>query len=236
MNILTQDLKKLQGATNYYSWIFREIRPFLSNNVCEIGAGTGTFSRYLYKNSPDTLLLCEGCENYFLQLLKKFSSNENVKVFQISIPDDLETLSGLFNKHCISSVVLINVLEHIDADKFFLEEIKKMLPKHGRIIIFSPAHRFLFSKLDVIYGHFRRYSKKEIFRLAHLADLDVTTFRYFNFFGGVAWFLLHRICQLQSLSHSSIKIFEFVVPTFSYIENYVSPPFGLSFIAILTKK
>ena len=236
MKILTRDLKKLQGAKSYYSWIFAEIRPFLSNYICEIGAGTGTFSRYLYKSQPDILILGESCKNYFIKLSKAFSFCEHVKVFQISIPDDLGTLKILFKRHSINSVVLINVLEHIEQDRLFLGELKKILPKHAKIIIFSPAFGVLFSKLDLLYGHFRRYNKKEIYRIAQLSDLNVTSFRYFNFFGGVAWFIMHRVLEFQSLSKTGIKIFDFFVPLFSFIEKYIPLFFGLSFIAILEKK
>jgi SAM-dependent methyltransferase len=73
-------------------------------------------------------------------------------------------------------LLLLDVLEHIEDEKSFLESVKYHLAASGRILLNVPAHRFFFSAYDRAAGHFRRYSQKHLervvtgsgFRISHL--------------------------------------------------------------------
>ena len=43
----------------YHSWILDLIRPYLGNNIVEVGAGTGSFSELLLQAEPERLTLIE---------------------------------------------------------------------------------------------------------------------------------------------------------------------------------
>ena len=55
-------------------------------------------------------------------------------------------------------IILADVLEHLQNDKEILFELYKILNPKGRIIIFTPACQYLYSRFDKEIGHFRRYS------------------------------------------------------------------------------
>jgi len=59
-------------------------------------------------------------------------------------------------------VFLMDVLEHVEDDKIFLQNLVRSLPKGARVLISVPAHRFLFSEWDHRLGHHRRYSKNQL--------------------------------------------------------------------------
>ena len=60
------------------------------------------------------------------------------------------------------SCLLLDVLEHIEDDRDFIKEIKKILKNNGQLVLSVPAHQFLFSPADEKSGHFRRYNYRDL--------------------------------------------------------------------------
>lgn len=53
-----------------------------------------------------------------------------------------------------------DVLEHIEDEASFLQELRRVLTPGGRIFLSVPAYRFLWSSHDVSLHHFRRYERQ----------------------------------------------------------------------------
>jgi hypothetical protein len=62
----------------------------------------------------------------------------------------------------INCIVLMDVLEHVQDEDSFLENIHKRLNTNGDIIITVPSYQFLFSSHDIFLKHHRRYSRKTL--------------------------------------------------------------------------
>src|SRR4029453_4994598 len=60
------------------------------------------------------------------------------------------------------SVVLVNVLEHIDDDANALEKLRASLRPGGRVCVFVPAFDGLYSDFDQRIGHRRRYRRSQL--------------------------------------------------------------------------
>lgn len=80
-----------------------------------------------------------------------------------------------------SWVLLLDVLEHCEQD---LAVLKSVVASHSAkpgavFLITVPAFQGLFSKHDEFLGHFRRYSLKDLARVAEDAGLTVTYRSYF---------------------------------------------------------
>jgi SAM-dependent methyltransferase len=60
-------------------------------------------------------------------------------------------------------VIMLDVLEHIDDDKAFLEhDVVPLLKPESKIVISVPAHPSLFTPHDVFLGHYRRYTRRQL--------------------------------------------------------------------------
>jgi hypothetical protein len=59
----------------------------------------------------------------------------------------------------------LDVLEHIENDSAFLDELLERMDINSHLIISVPAHQWLYSDADVIAGHMRRYSTKSLLKL-----------------------------------------------------------------------
>jgi len=65
------------------------------------------------------------------------------------------------------------VLEHIEDESRALDEWRRVLAPGGLLLIFVPAHMYLWSEHDVANQHFRRYDRALLIRALERAELDV---------------------------------------------------------------
>lgn len=77
-----------------------------------------------------------------------------------------------------------DVMEHIEDDKSFLENINRLLTPDGRIMLTVPAFQSLWSENDVQLGHFRRYTLGQLSSLLAGAGFRVT---YASYFFSLVW-------------------------------------------------
>jgi SAM-dependent methyltransferase len=73
------------------------------------------------------------------------------------------TLEGArFRSASISAIGMFDVLEHVEEDGAFLEEVARVLEPRGLLYVTVPAHSWLWSFEDRFAGHFRRYTLPRI--------------------------------------------------------------------------
>jgi SAM-dependent methyltransferase len=77
-------------------------------------------------------------------------------------------------------VALLDVIEHVDADRDALRSATRRLRPGGRLLVTVPAHPWLWSAHDDINHHKRRYTARSLRRLAAEAGLRVEMLGYFN--------------------------------------------------------
>jgi len=76
---------------------------------------------------------------------------------------DLEDRKG-FGEYADSfdTVICLNVLEHVPDETAALTNIFDALRPGGRAIILVPRGKWLYSSLDRVLGHVKRYTSKEL--------------------------------------------------------------------------
>lgn len=70
-------------------------------------------------------------------------------------------------------ITAFDVIEHVDNDSAALLNINQMLADNGVFIISVPQHMFLWSKLDEMVRHKRRYSRRELVSKLKANGFDV---------------------------------------------------------------
>jgi hypothetical protein len=85
--------------------------------------------------------------------------------------------------HEISMAGLFDVIEHIEDDIKFLNELYEKLPMHGRVFVNVPAKLDYWSQTDVFAGHYRRYDSYDLERIKNQTSFKVidSSF-YFDFY------------------------------------------------------
>ena len=149
-----------------------------TNQVVDFGAGIGTLSmifRERYQVNP----LCVEID----ELNKEYLAKRNFSFF-----DSLESISN--NSDFIFSS---NVLEHIEDDLSILKSMKNNLNQSGKIYLYLPAKMMLWSELDQMVGHFRRYEPSEIRFKCEQVGLKVIKVHYADCLGFFASLLMRLI-------------------------------------------
>jgi SAM-dependent methyltransferase len=77
-------------------------------------------------------------------------------------------------------VAILDVLEHVEADREALMSIARKLKPGGRILITVPAHPWMWSAHDVVNHHQRRYTRKSLAAVVADAGLKLEMMSWFN--------------------------------------------------------
>jgi SAM-dependent methyltransferase len=228
----TFELELLAGMPNYYDWIMEAFAPFVRGRVIEYGAGTGTISERLAPLA-EQLTLVELSSELAASLRTRFAGQSGIEVVSSSLEDHCAGIGDA----TVDTVVMVNVLEHIEHDRAALAELLRMLRPGGHLLIFVPALQALMSKLDLMFGHYRRYGRSELADKAMQAGGDAVLCRYFDFIGTFPWFLLKKLLGATSFNPRFVQIHDrFVVPLSRAAERVASPPFGKNVILVARKR
>jgi SAM-dependent methyltransferase len=68
-----------------------------------------------------------------------------------------------------------DVLEHLDEDVMALQEIHRALRPGGGAILLVPQHPRLWSRMDTVARHVRRYTRRELLRKVRAAGFEPVT-------------------------------------------------------------
>jgi hypothetical protein len=147
--------------------------PF-SNDFLDIGGGNGFQAKGIKKSGIlGKVLLCEPGYNGCL-----FAKKREVEYVYNGVFQDFP-----FDEYKVGGVGLFDVVEHIENDSLFLNELYNLLPQGCKVYITVPAMKTLWSEIDPMVGHFRRYNKKEVERLVSEVKFKIIdSGYYFNFY------------------------------------------------------
>lgn len=227
-----REFEAAANLVNYYRWITDSFRPYLKGDGTEIGAGIGTYSGYL-RQLLSTLDAVEPSTNQFKTLQEKFAEDKGVRAFSETIHDYLQRV-GPDARDCIC---LVNVLEHIEHDADALSDLYRLIRPGGHVCIFVPAMPCLHSKLDDIFGHYRRYTKPELEEKVTGAGFTAMQSKYMDILGFPAWGLINTIMGSTNLNPALTSLYDRVfIPVTRTFEAVVPPPFGKSLLIVGQKR
>ena len=150
------------------------------DTVLEIGAGLGHYVRLLRDDGFDAY----GCD------LGNPRIHDEVKGFVFGNMNFADLNVGLRER--VKTVLLLDVIEHVEKPSEFMASITQSLPAVRSIIITVPARQELWSNYDEHYRHFLRYDIDGLRKLAQQSHLAITAWSYFFHALYVpAWFLKH---------------------------------------------
>jgi SAM-dependent methyltransferase len=136
-----------------------------SQRILEIGCGTGYVLNAIAETVPDAELV--GSEIYVNALgLASQRLNGRAELLQMDA-------RHLPYREEFDLVCAFDVIEHIDDDMAVIAEMSKAAKANGAIMITVPQHPFLWSAVDEVSGHKRRYRRNELADKCRAAGLEV---------------------------------------------------------------
>jgi SAM-dependent methyltransferase len=228
------DLEAMSLANKYYKWIVGTIKPFLGEHIVEVGAGVGSFSRLLRDTEPKTLTLIEPSKKTHAKLKDELRSTKTTEVKTIN-----DYLKGHEKelKDKVDTFVYINVFEHIKDDQAELQRIADTLQKGGHAIVFVPALKGLYSEFDRGIGHYRRYNKERLQKLAEGAGMEVVTTRYMDMLGILPWWFSMVLMKNTKLTPKLVRLYDTLfVPIIRAFETTIHAPVGKNVLLVAKKR
>jgi 2-polyprenyl-3-methyl-5-hydroxy-6-metoxy-1,4-benzoquinol methylase len=223
------DLETMQEARRYSAHLFNLFSAHVGKRVLEVGSGIGTMSRALAEVA-DLVVGLEPNVNCVSRLRDTMRGQPKfvLRTCHLEECDRAELTNLRFD-----TVVCVNVLEHIEDDRAALRTFKDIVVPNGRVLIFVPAVQAAYGPLDAELGHHRRYSKPRLAQAFADAGLDLLTLRYTNPIGLLGWMYNAHVTKSAAHSLRQVKLFETLVAPWALpLERVISPPVGLSLVAV----
>lgn len=226
----SQVLQRLARAPRFNRWLADTIRPFCGDSVLEVGSGIGNISRMLV---PRTNYVASDVNPAYLQTLHQLASNR--PYFSVSYSDVTKGSSFPAIRGGYSTVVCLNVLEHIDDDRAALNNIREIVSENGCAIILVPYGPWNYGTLDQVLGHCRRYTRQDLRRLAEDCGFTVTQMLEFNRAGTIAWYLNGKLMRRRRFGLAQVWLLNIATPVLRTLDRWLPIP-PLSIVAILHPK
>ena len=142
-------------------------------------------------------------------------------------------------------VTALDVVEHMDDDLAGLKEMRRVLRRGGRVLLFVPTFMFLWGLQDDVSNHRRRYRLPELGRVLEEAGFEVerTTYANITFFVPILVIRqLMRVTGIKAESENNINVSAFngvlgkLFAAESWILRYMNLPFGVSGLCVARVK
>jgi SAM-dependent methyltransferase len=168
-------LRKLTGGT----WVDGELFKSLVEKICTT------------LNTPNPRILDVGCgTGANLKMLAAYGRAEGVDISPQAVDFcherglDSVKLGAIeqlpFDNDSFELVTALDVVEHLDDDVAGLREMRRVLRRDGRLLLFVPAFMFLWGVQDDVSNHRRRYTLPSLLKAVEEAGFSVEWSSYAN--------------------------------------------------------
>ena len=213
----------------YRRYQYELIAPHCGRSILEVGAGLGEFAEQFH--NLDRLVLTDVDPAAVAVMARRFAARPEVEVRRL----ELGKRPNLAQP--VTSVVAINVLEHIDDDVGALRSLATAVEVGGSLVLWVPGYQQLYGEFDRRVGHVRRYTPSSLAEVVRRAGLDVEVVKPVNLLGGIAWWLTVRRSGVSSPNPRMVAAFDrCVVPVTKALERVVRVPFGQSVLCVARKR
>lgn len=224
-------LSDTSQADNYHWWILEHLKNHFGKRVVEVGGGTGSMTKYLLP-FVESLMIIEPSHHLFPVLSQSVHKIDELNRVHEIMQGELSDLEPEIAQFKPDTFVYINVLEHIQDDQAELNLAYNLLPNNGRVITFSPAMPWLYSKRDERVGHYRRYTKFDLVSKMRRAGFIIEQAYYFDLIGALLWFIKFQLLRSDKISKGKVGLYDRL---FVPISKNVEPswiPFGKNLVVI----
>ena len=202
------------------------IEPHCGPSVLEVGAGLGEFAEEL--DGLERHVVTDVDPDAVASLAERFADHPEVETRVFDLAEGAIDLGKR-----VSSVVAINVLEHLEDDTGALRALASMTEPGGRIVLWVPAYMQLYGEFDRAVGHVRRYTPATMSAAIRDAGLEPELVKPVNLLGALAWWVTVRRGGVETPNARLVRIYDrCVVPITRALERRITPPFGQSVLAV----
>ena len=223
------ELEVFSHATVWKRYLRAHVTPHLGEEVLEVGAGRGTSTRALFTSRARRWVCLEPDAEMARCLARDQASGALPSQCEI-VTGTVEELEGPFD-----SILYIDVLEHIEADRKEITRAAGLLRPGGQLVVLSPAHEWLFTPFDQAIGHHRRYTRKSLRKLTP-SGLTITRAIYLDSVGMLASLANRLLLKSPEPTLRQVVFWDrFLVRTSTLLDRLLGYRVGKSVLTVWTK-
>jgi 2-polyprenyl-3-methyl-5-hydroxy-6-metoxy-1,4-benzoquinol methylase len=227
-----EELTLFEKAVNWKRYWSSFVTPYLGDNVLEVGAGLGGTTRQLCTPAFKGQWTCLEPDS---ELLNQLNGQQERGLIPDVCKTQLGTTDDLPSQGVYSSLLYIDVIEHIEDDGAELKRAATLLRPGGHLIILVPAHQWLFSPFDAAIGHYRRYNKSRLLQVMP-AELKHVRFHYLDSVGLLASSANKLMLRQSQPTASQISTWDsLLVPVSTALDPILNRSLGKSLLMIARK-
>jgi SAM-dependent methyltransferase len=226
-----QELDIFAHARNWKRYWSSHVRPHLSGDVLEVGAGIGANTPLLDPPSVHSWVSLEPDAELAQRAAAAFAGDPATSGCQVIVG----TLQTLRQDLRFDALLYIDVLEHIEQDKEELERAAISLKTGGRLIVLSPAHQWLYTEFDQSIGHVRRYDRASLSACSP-EGCTLSKLCYLDSVGMLAS-CANRLLLHQAMPDLRQILFwdRYLIPLSTFLDRLLFHRVGKSILAVWTK-
>jgi SAM-dependent methyltransferase len=179
-----------QHRNNCIIEMIKNYPPVNNGLIFDIGGGNGFVSRGLLNAGFNVVLVEPGP-----------SGVKNAKRRGLPHVICATTHTAKFKSETIPAIGVFDVVEHIDDDIGFLNDLWELLVPGGLLYLTVPAYQSLWSQEDVEGGHFRRYTLRNLRKKLNETGFSVKYSTYVFIFLPLCIFFLRTVPYRLKLSN-----------------------------------
>ena len=223
-----QELIDIEVMKNYnYSIVKNAFRKIGNNSseVIDFGAGIGTLS-LIFRDKFGLNPLCVEIDK---------ENNNILKDRKFNCFKDLKSVS--YNLDFIFSS---NVLEHIKDDTSTLITMRDHLKIGGRVFLYLPAKKCLWTSLDEAVGHYRRYEINSLRNKCNLLGFKILEIYYadcLGFFVTLIWKFINKKSNHHFATKKSLIFYDkYIFPVSNFLDRLgIKYLFGKNIVLVAEK-
>ena len=137
----------------------------------------------------------------------------------------------------INCIISLNVLEHIEDDDKYIKKFYNHLPQDGKLILYLPSSNLIWTELDDMVNHKRRYSKSGIVELLNSNSFEIEKIFFADFIGWIVLFFLKMFRVKLDFDKRKIKFYDkFIFRTFKFTDYFFKNIIGKNLFIVASKK
>ena len=137
----------------------------------------------------------------------------------------------------INCIISLNVLEHIEDDDKYIKKFYNHLPQDGKLILYLPSSNLIWTELDDMVNHKRRYSKSGIVELLNSNSFEIEKIFFVDFIGWIVLFFLKMFRLKLDFDKRKIKFYDkFIFRTFKFTDYFFKNIIGKNLFIVASKK
>src|SRR5262249_34724234 len=126
-----RELSTFAVAVNWKRYFSARIRPHLSGDVLEVGAGLGANTRFLKSRELSSWTCLEPDPALVEEMRVTFMKDRRLADCSI----EMKTTESMGNAPLFDAILYLDVLEHIEDDRSELQRAARLLRPNGKIVV-----------------------------------------------------------------------------------------------------